>query len=740
MAMYRDRSWERQSSLVNNNPTPFQVTSALFSGQSLLAFKSSQLYDIFKTWPFVSLENDNAQPFVYNARKWLKEPSAHVPQLFGSVFHAAVHSTEATKADALFSLAVLAFEGHSVTAVLPYFVGFFQHHRPLATCGLPPAIIYENLAQGLLPDVRVLTAFAKQTSVPYASTPSARLPQEVDEDLEDWDQRRRDHFDRRQVELSRLLVQQVSSQWNPAFSSPRLSIAHIDSSASQYYALSELQDLVEAYYERLLENNRLNNFATSVESCISRLFGVLHQPQPPPVSPKLQSKPLSTSKPNSCRVHPTSLKHLIDIRAPPQPSVTLPTGNKTVHVHCDKAENAEELEYIAQDLARDGVPLHSFCARGLQASITSLTHRSEATETTPLEGISIPLKLASSMLKDFRVALKPSSPAELVLEAAGLWPSCDLRSVLTLLQQINRTSLTSEWLSSLCQLSAAVILGQQHTRISRLRRTRQKIDLDRELSNLVALDVDQLRQYPDWALIQVSPQMRLLTLEEAERVLLASRSTAISEHPARSSELLKRCWLPLLVAISVYSSTWGKESPLSLSHFWPLLWQIRPYCRGLWSSSRWHGRCSIFCLVDSALDFQTDASSFCRSQEIFSLVLECCQELKACMNCAFGLEVSLCASPNMDSLPSCLPSMPCYTPRTPRQTQQLCPYPASFFNKRGTFSTRAMNSFIQDISSSTPWVTKRLWTVEGGASYKRCWASSVAMLKRFRSHINRTRS
>jgi hypothetical protein len=100
----------------------------------------------------------------------------------------------------------------------------------------------------------------------------------------------------------------------------------------------------------------------------------------------------------------------------------------------------------------------------------------------------------------------PSNLSEMMVYISGLWPRVTTRSLLGKMASTSGTSLTDDWKILLISFAQGILLFQRSQRLLALALGKSYEEFFKELQNPLQnpwYDSQDVKQYPDWLLIQV---------------------------------------------------------------------------------------------------------------------------------------------------------------------------------------------------------------------------------------------
>ncbi|KIY70910.1 hypothetical protein CYLTODRAFT_391279 [Cylindrobasidium torrendii FP15055 ss-10] len=426
----------------------------------------------------------------------------------------------------LFSLPCLAYEQASVE-VARFLIAVahtsYAGSRQLAEM---PRHSQYALTKGMSPLSDTVGSIIQAACLSPSETPSWTISRQFNEGNRSFDNRRQRDYDSSISRLTPRIQQQLTEKWHRNFD-PSLRMSLTVASAASYFDVDTILAETKALFEMCRNNNDLHDYTASVEQKIPSLYraSTVFPPTPNVIR---SPRPVIS---NAVGFQQVTIATLASQRPPPMLAV-LPeappclisslyaaTPQSVLHHNCHL-----ELEHLITEFVSNFGGLRQDYGDGLRRSLQNLQESTRAANASG-DGVELTMEAIQQLVGRFvencndltgqfgnavksSFSPRPSSKLDQILFLGGMWPCISARSLLVQMTREAWPAMTMEWQDVLSYLAGGIILSQQASRMNRFGKLQKTQELQREVQNCGPLDVNMLKQNPDWALVQIDGDFR----------------------------------------------------------------------------------------------------------------------------------------------------------------------------------------------------------------------------------------
>lgn len=315
--------------------------------------------------------------------------------------------------------------------------------------------------------------------------------------------RKKQRHDRDSHRQSTELVDFIAPQWPGNLSWTRVPRGYL-------IKLDECKPLIQSRFSAIRVNAELHQHAVNLVDAIRA-----HTDNPislADVEPIFRTSP--THVPAKARFRQLSLLSLMRDRPPPGQFIVERDEPEPMQAEHEERTDVTELRDLLERL-RESNPSNSGISalyadelgggiRALESRIERLPPPRDVDEAPPASA------------DDFKASLGPAadSISELLVGAAGVWPSRSNRELLRQLTWRTRTNLGDAWKATMLSFAQLLVSYQRADRLARLSRPGLEVEFQKELENIGGIGWNAA-QYPDWLLIQLDADMLIRPIQAA---------------------------------------------------------------------------------------------------------------------------------------------------------------------------------------------------------------------------------
>ncbi|PPQ73450.1 hypothetical protein CVT26_010200 [Gymnopilus dilepis] len=500
---YLSRDWPHAADCDSKGTEALKTSRLVYAWNRGLTRRlhQSDLFEIFKRWSH--MKGPAGKLSLDYSREWLE---LDLSQTWLCIYDRCRQGL-ASKFSLLFSLSALAYSIPNPQQYIPFLLAFAT--TPSSELPPPPFHLNYDLSDGYKPERKAIQKFVTSGRFNLNSSPSGMLSRLANETQQNFERRRRNHYNdntesRSQRAVNDLLAQQLTRYPRSPF---------VESSDSQWYRTDSIMANIDSYFASCSNNADLQQFASEVVSVLqSYSAGSQQNLAQPSRFTYLSHRGYPLTVQNS-RVIPSLEDRLSIAKAPlpihpiqfPSLSGTDETRSGSNHIY--RTENVKEL--IAQ--------FQSHCQSTLAASYSNQVDKSRLelqgqgilTPPSLIPPTSVCLAYSDQCRRcldiyhdSIRKALGPSDVSEEIAAIAGLWPRCDKRELISCLASMTGVSLPAEWRETLISLAMLIMACQHSERLTAFAQRGEVDNFYQELQH-ASFSWDDARKYPDWLLIQV---------------------------------------------------------------------------------------------------------------------------------------------------------------------------------------------------------------------------------------------